>query len=88
MESSQSYSKDITPKRNMLIDKLIKIIQNLNWPTSRGQEPCKSHFKPKYLLDYKALKIINDITLLLITPNGQERKQILMMLNLAVQQSL
>ena len=31
-------------------------------------------FKPKYLMDYKVLKIPNDITLLIITPNGEERK--------------
>ena len=29
---------------------------------------------PKYLLDYKALEILNDNTLLLITPNGKEKK--------------
>ena len=31
-------------------------------------------FEPEYLLDYKVVKIINDSTLLLITPNGKERK--------------
>ena len=30
--------------------------------------------EPKYLLDYKVLKILNDSTLLLMTPNGKERK--------------
>ena len=52
----------------------------------------KSHtyhtFEPKYLLDYKVLKIPNDNTLYLITPNGKEIKQILMMLKFATQQSL
>ena len=41
-----------------------------------------------YLLDYRLLKILNDRTLLLIMPNGGEEKQILIMLNLAVQQTL
>ena len=31
-------------------------------------------FKPKYLLDYKILKIHNDCIFLLITPNGKERE--------------
>ena len=31
-------------------------------------------FEPKYLLDYKVLKILNDSTIFLITPNGKERK--------------
>ena len=31
-------------------------------------------FEPKYLLVYKVLNIINDSTLLLITPKGKERK--------------
>ena len=38
----------------------------------------KSHachtFEPKYLMDYNVLKILNDSTLLLIMPNGKERK--------------
>ena len=38
-------------------------------------------FKSKYLLDYRVKKIINDITLLLDTPNGKERKNILMLSN-------
>ena len=40
-------------------------------------------FKPKYLLDYKIMKILNDSTLLIVTLNGKERK-LLMMSNLAV----
>ena len=31
-------------------------------------------FKPKYLLHYRVLNILNDITFLLVTPNGKERK--------------
>ena len=31
-------------------------------------------FEPKYLLDYRVLKVPNDNTLLLTVPNGQERK--------------
>ena len=31
-------------------------------------------FEPKYLLDYRVLKICNDSTLLLGMPNGKERK--------------
>ena len=31
-------------------------------------------FKPKYLLDYRVLKILHNITLLLVTPNDKERK--------------
>ena len=31
-------------------------------------------FEPNDLLDYKVLRMINDSTLLLITPNGKERK--------------
>ena len=31
-------------------------------------------FEPKCLLDYGMLKILNDNTLLLVTPNGKERK--------------
>ena len=31
-------------------------------------------FEPKYLLDYRVLKILNDSSLLLVTPNGKERK--------------
>ena len=31
-------------------------------------------FKPKYLLDYKVLKILNDSTLLPVTINGKEWK--------------
>ena len=30
--------------------------------------------EPKYLMDYKVLKIINDNTLLLIAPKGKESK--------------
>ena len=30
--------------------------------------------KPKYLLEYNILKILSDSTLMLITPNGKERK--------------
>ena len=30
-------------------------------------------FEPKYLLDYRVLKILNDRTLLLIMPYGKER---------------
>ena len=31
-------------------------------------------FEPKYLLDQRKFKILNDSTLLLVTPNGKERK--------------
>ena len=31
-------------------------------------------FEPKYLLDYRVLKLLNDSTLLLVTPNKKERK--------------
>ena len=31
-------------------------------------------FKPKCQLDYRVLKILNDSTLLLVTPNHKERK--------------
>ena len=31
-------------------------------------------FEAKYLLDYRILKILNDSTLLIVTPNGKERK--------------
>ena len=31
-------------------------------------------FEPKHLQEYKVLKIISDSTLLLIIPNGKERK--------------
>ena len=31
-------------------------------------------FEPKYLLDYRVLQILNDSALLLITPDGKERK--------------
>ena len=31
-------------------------------------------FEPKYLLDYRVLKIINESTLFLIMPNGKERR--------------
>ena len=31
-------------------------------------------FEPKYLLDYRILQIFNDSTLLIITPDGKERK--------------
>ena len=31
-------------------------------------------FELKYLLDYRALKILNDSTLLLLTSNGKEKK--------------
>ena len=31
-------------------------------------------FKPKYLLDCKILKILNDISLVIMTTNGKERK--------------
>ena len=38
----------------------------------------KSHachtFEPKYLVDYSVMKIINDSTLLVVTPNGRECK--------------
>ena len=44
-------------------------------------------YEPKYLLDYKVLKILNDSTHLLITPNGKEREKISTMLNLAAQQN-
>ena len=30
--------------------------------------------EPMCLLDYRVLKILNDSTLLLVTPNGKERK--------------
>ena len=32
-------------------------------------------FKPKYVLDYYVFKILNGNTILLITPNGKERKR-------------
>ena len=32
-------------------------------------------FEPKYLLDYKVLKIINNRALLLITPSGKEKNK-------------
>ena len=31
-------------------------------------------FKPKYLIDYRVLKILNESTLLLVTPTGREHK--------------
>ena len=31
-------------------------------------------FEPKYLLDYNVLRILNNSTLLLVTPNGKESK--------------
>ena len=34
-----------------------------------------STLQPKYLLDYRVLKLLNDSTLLLVTLNGKERKQ-------------
>ena len=43
-------------------------------------------FKPKYLLNSGVLKILNNSTLLLVTPNGKG-KQILMMLYLVVYQN-
>ena len=52
------------------------------------KNPAHDTFKPKYSLDNKILQILNDITLLLITSNSKERKQISMMLNLAAQKSL
>ena len=39
-----------------------------------GENHAHHTFEPKYLLDYRVLKILNDITLLLVTPNGKERK--------------
>ena len=44
-------------------------------------------FEPKYLMDYRVLKILSDSTLLLVALNGKEKKQILMMSNLAVHKS-
>ena len=41
-------------------------------PVMVNNHTCHT-FKPKYLLNYKVLKILNDSTLLLITPNGKER---------------
>ena len=32
-------------------------------------------FKHKYLIDYRLLIILNERTLLLVTPNGKEHKQ-------------
>ena len=40
-------------------------------------------FKPKYLLNCKSFKILNDSMLLLITQMAKKEKQILMMLNFA-----
>ena len=31
-------------------------------------------FEPKYLLDYRVLQILNDSTLLLVNPDGKDRK--------------
>ena len=31
-------------------------------------------FEPKYVIDYRALKVINKSTLLFVTPNGKECK--------------
>ena len=45
-------------------------------------------FEPKYLLDYRALKILNNSTIFFIMPNGRKKKQILMMFNDTIQQSL
>ena len=42
-----------------------------NWSWSRTTHHT---FEAKYLLDYRVLKIFNDSTLLLVTPNGKERK--------------
>ena len=69
--------------------KSIKMIQILKLANQSWLKYHARHtFEPKYLLDYKVLKTINDNTLLLIMPNGKERKTNLKMLNLAVQQSL
>ena len=32
-------------------------------------------FEPKYLMDYRVLKVLNESTLLLVTPNGKECKR-------------
>ena len=55
--------------------------QNSSMTFGNGQPVMiKNHayhtFEPKYLLDYNVLKILNDSTLLFITPNGKERKNI------------
>ena len=43
-----------------------------------GQPVVRNHvcctFEPKYLLDYRVLQMLNDSTLLLVTPDGKERK--------------
>ena len=72
MEASRSTSKGIHQRKEH-ISKTIKIIQNSKLFNQSWNHVCNT-FEPKYLLDYKVLKIINDSTLFLIIPNGKERK--------------
>ena len=63
MKVSCNTPKGIIPKKkNAQINKLIKKYKLVK------TNACLT-FEPKYLLDYKVLKIINNSTLLLITPN-------------------
>ena len=51
-----------------------------NNPTFEAGQPVmvRNHahhtIEPKYLLDYRVLQILNDSTLLIVTPDGKERK--------------
>ena len=76
METSQKHLKKLH-ERNEHMDQQI----NKNNPKFEiGQLVIvKNHthhtFKPKYLLDYKIMKILSNSTLLLVMPNGMEIKQ-------------
>ena len=62
--------KEYTDQQNNKNNTKLKIGQ----PVMVKNHACHT-FEPKHLLDYKILKIVNDSTLLLITPNGKERKE-------------
>ena len=75
METPCSTLKGLMPKER----KPTRHVCNSSTKLKIGQPVMvKNHachtFDPKYLLDYKVLKILNDSTLLLITPNGKEGK--------------
>ena len=81
---AQNTSKKCIKEMSTWANKLVRITQiwNMAQPVM-VKNHARHTFEPKYLLDYRVLKIHNDSTLLLVTAEWEgKEKELLMMSNL------
>ena len=72
------HLREMVKEMSMRMFKAATIAPSLKVVTTGQPVMVRNHachtFEPKHLLDYRILQILNDSTLLLVTPNGKESK--------------